>query len=274
MQQSRPPLSGRTRLYGLFADPVDHLQTPAVLNVLLDRRGIDAVFVPLHVTAEHFATTVAGMRHLRNFAAYGVSSPHKPMAARLCDELLPHARACDVVNVIRVASDGRWVGETLAGVGHLAIANRTPAKADDLASTVRRAAPACAVEAGAAFDPAAFDIVINATPPGSSWTGFDACRGLACVWGGRGGGGSDDAGAHPATARRSGARHRDRTRPRNDDAAARGGGRLSWHDCLTQATCKSEAVVFGVPSKQQWGNPSVRAGVRLCVIVSESEPAQ
>jgi len=97
MQQSRPPISGRTRLYGLFADPVGHLQTPAVLNALLDQRGVDAVFVALHVTAEHFAATVAGMRHLRNFAGYGVSIPHKPMAARLCDELLPNARACGVV---------------------------------------------------------------------------------------------------------------------------------------------------------------------------------
>jgi hypothetical protein len=33
MTQSRPPLSGKTRLYGLFADPVEHLQAPTVLNV-------------------------------------------------------------------------------------------------------------------------------------------------------------------------------------------------------------------------------------------------
>jgi shikimate dehydrogenase len=205
MQQSRPPLSGKTRLYGLFADPVDHLQTPAVLNALLDQRGVDAVFVALHVSAKHFATAVAGMRHLRNFAGYAVSIPHKPMAVRLCDELLPNARACGVVNVIRVDPDGRWIGETLdgvgmvkalaaqrpldtntrvlvvgaggvgraiavalalAGVGYLAIVNRTQAKAEDLAHTVRRAAPACAVEAGSAVNPAAFDIVINATSLG------------------------------------------------------------------------------------------------------------
>jgi shikimate dehydrogenase len=205
MQQSRPPLSGKTRLYGLFADPVDHLQTPAVLNTVLDQRGIDAVWVALHVTAEHFAPAVAGMRYLRNFAGYGVSIPHKPMAARLCDELLPNARACGVVNVIRVAPDGRWIGETLdgvgmvkalmaqrtldtntrvlligaggvgraiavalalAGVGSLAIVNRTQAKAEELTHTVQRAAPACAVEAGSAVDPAAFDIVINATSLG------------------------------------------------------------------------------------------------------------
>jgi shikimate dehydrogenase len=184
---------------------VDHLQTPAVLNALLDQRGIDAVFVALHVTAEHFAAAVAGMRHLRNCAGYGVSMPHKSIAARLCDELLPNARACGVVNVIRVAPDGRWIGETLdgvgmvkaltaqrtldtntrvllvgaggvgraiavavalAGVGHVAIVNRTPAKAEEVAHTVRRAAPACTVEVESACDPAAFDIVINATSLG------------------------------------------------------------------------------------------------------------
>jgi shikimate dehydrogenase len=189
---------------------VDHLQAPAVLNALLDQRGVDAVVVALHVLAEHFATAVAGMRHLRNFAGYGVSIPHKPMAGRLCDELLPNARACGVVNVIRIAPDGRWVGETfdgvgmvkalaaqrtldtntrvlvvgaggvgraiavalaLAGVGYLAIVNRTQAKAEDLAHTVRRAAPACAVEAGSTVDPAAFDIVINATSLGLNGQG-------------------------------------------------------------------------------------------------------
>lgn len=210
MQQSHPPISGKTRLYGLFADPVDHLQTPAVLNGLLAQRGVDAVVLPLHVTAEHLATTVAGMRHLCNFAGYAVSIPHKPMAARLCDELLPNARACGVVNVIRVDPDGRWIGETLdgvgmvkalaaqrpldattkvllvgaggvgraiavalalAGVGSLVITNRTQAKAEALADTVRRAAPTCAVEARRTVDPAAFDIVINATSLGLNGQG-------------------------------------------------------------------------------------------------------
>jgi shikimate dehydrogenase len=210
VQQSRPPLSGRTRFYGLFADPVEHLQAPAVFNELFDRRGIDALFIPLHVTAEHLAVTVAGMRHLRNFAGYGVSIPHKAMAARLCDELLPNAKACGVVNNIRVDSDSRWIGETLDGVGmvraitaqrtldansrvllvgaggvgraiavalalaavgYLAIANRTLGKAEELASMVQQAAPACAVEAGNAFDPAPFDIVINATSLGLNGQG-------------------------------------------------------------------------------------------------------
>ena len=210
MNQIRPPLSGRTRLYGLFADPVEHLQTIEAVNALLDRRGVDAVIVPLHVKAEDFEATVAGMRHLQNFAGYVVSIPHKASAARLCDELLPNASACGVVNVIRVDLDGRWIGETLdgigmvkaitaqralnvntrvllvgaggvgraiavamalTGVGYLAIANRTLAKADDLAEIVRRAAPTCVDEARSAFDPADFDIVVNATSLGLNGKG-------------------------------------------------------------------------------------------------------
>jgi shikimate dehydrogenase len=210
MQQSHSPISGRTRLYGLFADPVDHLQVPGVFNALLAQRGVDAVVVPLHVTAEHLATTVTGMRHLRNFAGYCVSIPHKGMAARLCDELLPNARACGVVNHIRVDPDSRWIGETfdgvgmvkalqaqrtldattrvllvgaggtgraiavalaLAGVGSVVITNRTQAKAEDVAATVQRAVPTCAVEVGSTVDPAAFDIIISATSLGLNGQG-------------------------------------------------------------------------------------------------------
>jgi shikimate dehydrogenase len=205
MQHSRPPLSGKTQFYGFFADPVDHLRAPTNLNARFNRQSIDAVCVPLHVTAEHFVATVAGMRHLRNFAGYLVSIPHKVMAASLCDALLPNARACGAVGVIRVDPDGRWIGETFdgvamvkaiaaqraldtttrvllvgaggtgraiavalarAGVGYVAIANRTQEKAEELAHTVRGVVPTCVTEAGSTFDPAAFDIVINATSLG------------------------------------------------------------------------------------------------------------
>ena len=205
MQEGLPPINGRTRLYGLFADPVEHLQTPAVLNELLDRRTVDAVFVPLHVTPEHLAVAVEGMRRIRNFAGFCVSIPHKAEAAGLCDELLPNATACGVVNSVRIDPDGRLIGETfdglgivkaieaqrvlnadtrvllvgaggagraiavamaLAGVGYLAIANRTRVKADDLAQTVRLAAPTCVAESGSDFNPASFDIVVNATSLG------------------------------------------------------------------------------------------------------------
>jgi shikimate dehydrogenase len=207
MAQGRPPVSTTTRLYGHFAHQTDHRPQPlaVLVNALLDQRSVDALWMPLQVPAEHFAAALAGLRHLRDFAGFTVTMPHKVTAANLCDELLPNARACGVVNAVRIDPDGRLIGETfdgvamvqaimahraidattrvllvgaggvgqaigvalgLAGVGVLAITNRTQAKADDLAQKVRHAAPACVVTTHAACDPAGFDIVINATSLG------------------------------------------------------------------------------------------------------------
>jgi shikimate dehydrogenase len=207
MPQGRPAINTTTRLYGHFAHAIGQrpMSLPALMNTLLDQRGVDALYVPLQVPAEHFAAAVAGLRHLRDFAGFVVTMPHKAAAARLCDVLLPNAQACGVVNVVRVDPDRRLIGETfdgvamvqaikayraidattrvllvgaggvgqaigvalgLAGVGSLAITNRTQAKADDLVQKVRHAAPSCVVETQAAFDPADFDIVINATSLG------------------------------------------------------------------------------------------------------------
>jgi shikimate dehydrogenase len=186
------------------------MTVPALFNALFDRHGIDALFIPFQVDAEHVATAILGMRHLRDFAGFCVTMPHKAAVAALCDTLLPHAQACGVVNTVRIDPDGRLIGESfdgigmvqaltahralntatrvllvgaggvgqaiavalaLDGVGHLAITNRTQAKAETLAQTVRRAAPACMVEVSSAVDPAGFDIVINATSLGQHGVG-------------------------------------------------------------------------------------------------------
>ncbi|MGE3539279.1 MAG: shikimate dehydrogenase [Candidatus Tectimicrobiota bacterium] len=205
MSAGRPPISGRTRLLGIFADPIDHVQTPMVFNDFLEQRGIDAVFMPLHVSPAHLEAAMLGMRHLHNFAGSTLTIPHKIAAMRHCDVLLPRALACGAVNAVRVQPDGRLLGDNYdglgmvtaitaqrplehttrallvgaggagraiavalasAGVGLLAIANRTRARADDLAHTVRQVVPTCEVETGTHFDPAPFDLVVNATSLG------------------------------------------------------------------------------------------------------------
>ena len=118
MPQGRPPVSTTTRLYGHFAHQTEHRPQPvaAVVNALLDQRGVDALYIPLQVPAEHFAAVVAGMRYLRDFAGFTVTMPHKVTAARLCDTLLPNAQACGAVNAVRIDPDGRLIGEIFDGV--------------------------------------------------------------------------------------------------------------------------------------------------------------
>jgi shikimate dehydrogenase len=187
MRQGRPPVSSTTRVFGHFAHSVGQWPHPLapIMNALLDQRGLDAMWVPLQVSPEHFTATVAGLRHLRDFAGFTVTMPHKVAAARLCDVLLPNAQACGAVNVVRIDPDRRMIGENfdgvamvqaikahraigpatrvllvgaggagqaiavalaVEGVGALAITNRTQARADELVQKVRRVAPACPFE--------------------------------------------------------------------------------------------------------------------------------
>ena len=119
MNQVSPPISGKTRFYGMFGDPVEHLRAPAALHELMNSRGVDAVLLPLHVAPEHLAEAISGIRLVRNFLGFMVSIPHKSAAADLCDEILPNARACGVVNAVRNDQDGRLIGESFAGLAWL-----------------------------------------------------------------------------------------------------------------------------------------------------------
>ena len=210
MKQGRPTVSGKTLLYGLLADPVDHLQTPAAFAELLDRRGFDATFIPLHVCSADLPAAVEGLRSIQNCLGFCVSIPHKTEVARLCDKLLPNAQACCAVNGVRFDNNRRLVGETfdglgmvraisrqrkldkntkvlllgaggvgsaigiamaLEGIGRLMIWNRTERKANDLASAVRNVAPNCNVDSNFGFKFRDFDIVINATSLGLNGLG-------------------------------------------------------------------------------------------------------
>jgi shikimate dehydrogenase len=93
MAPGHSPISGTTRFLGIFADPIDHVRTPTVFNGFLDQRGIDAVFIPLHVSPAHLEAAMLGMRHLDNFAGAALIIPHKTAAVRYCDRLL-RALAC------------------------------------------------------------------------------------------------------------------------------------------------------------------------------------
>ena len=93
MPPGRPPISTTTWLYGIFAHSIGQrpMTVPALFNALFERHGIDAIFVPLQVAAEHVAAAIEGMRHLRDFAGVCVMMPHKAAVAALYDRLLPNA---------------------------------------------------------------------------------------------------------------------------------------------------------------------------------------
>ncbi|MFS8039109.1 shikimate dehydrogenase family protein [Xanthobacter sp. AM11] len=197
-------ITGTTRLYGILADPIHHVKTPQMLNAFMAQEGIDGVTVPMHVGADDLAALMAGLKHMKNLGGLIVTVPHKTAVLDLCDEVTDSARRIGAVNTIRRTADGRLIGEMLdgkgfvggliaggiapegrsaylagaggaanaiafalaqAGVSRLTIANRTRAKAEDLADRLKDAFPGLQVDIGSP-DPSGHDIVVNATSLG------------------------------------------------------------------------------------------------------------
>lgn len=197
-------ITGSTRVLGILADPIAHVKAPSGINAIARRRGRDAVMVPLQVAPEHLAALVETLRHLKSFDGAVVTVPHKMAIVGLCDGLTDRARAIGAANVIRRTADGRIEADMLdgagfvaglkaggvdprgiaahltgaggaanaiafalaeAGIARLTLANRTRAKAEELAARVAAAFPGVPVMVGTP-DPSGHDLVVNGTTLG------------------------------------------------------------------------------------------------------------
>ncbi|GAB4167190.1 MAG: shikimate dehydrogenase [Geothermobacteraceae bacterium] len=108
-------LTGRTRVVGIFGDPVAHSLSPLMQNEAIRRAGIDAVYVPFHVTPERLPEAVSAIRALE-LTGVNVTIPHKEVVLPLLDEVTADASRIGAVNTI-VNSNGRLVGYNTDGAG-------------------------------------------------------------------------------------------------------------------------------------------------------------
>ncbi|HKN55038.1 MAG TPA: shikimate dehydrogenase [Amycolatopsis sp.] len=112
-----PPISGTTRLYVVLGDPVTQVQSPALMNPLFARLGIDAVLVPVHAKPEYLERIVDGLRCARNVDGIFVTVPHKAAVAGLADRRSPMVEITGSANALRREADGRWYADNFDGLG-------------------------------------------------------------------------------------------------------------------------------------------------------------
>ncbi|MCL4765915.1 MAG: shikimate dehydrogenase [Hyphomicrobiaceae bacterium] len=112
-------ITGRTKLFCIVADPIEHVRTPQMFNAHLESVGIDAVLVPAHVTSDRLPSLVSGLRHCENLLGIVVTLPHKIAIVDLCDELHGTARLAGAANILRREPDGRLTGANFDGIGFL-----------------------------------------------------------------------------------------------------------------------------------------------------------
>lgn len=92
-------IRGKTRILGIFGDPVAHSLSPLMQNEALAQAGIDAVYVPFHVRPENLETAVAAIRSL-DLWGVNVTVPHKEAVLRHLDVVDPAARLIGAVNTV------------------------------------------------------------------------------------------------------------------------------------------------------------------------------
>ena len=110
-------LTGKTRVLGIFGDPVDHSLSPRMQNAAIEAGHLDAVYVPFRVTKAQLCDAVRGMRAMR-MRGVNLTIPLKEAVCGLVDELDEHARLIGAVNTI-VNDDGTLKGYNTDGHGLL-----------------------------------------------------------------------------------------------------------------------------------------------------------
>jgi shikimate dehydrogenase len=117
-------ITGTTRLYVIFGDPLNKARSPETFNAIFAERGIDAVLVPGEVDAAGFADAVRGFQRLRNCDGIIVTMPHKQARCAVVDELAENGRLAGAINAARRMPDGRWIGDMFDGRGYVAALRR------------------------------------------------------------------------------------------------------------------------------------------------------
>lgn len=110
-------ITGATRVLGIFGDPVTHSRSPAMQGAALAAAGIDAVYLPFHVSAAQLPAAVRAIEAL-GLVGVNVTIPHKEAVCSLLDELDAEARLIGAVNTV-VYRQGRLVGYNTDAAGFL-----------------------------------------------------------------------------------------------------------------------------------------------------------
>jgi shikimate dehydrogenase len=105
-------------LTGSFSTPAADNPTVAMMEAAYTHHGIDARYVNCDVAKENLADAVRGATAM-GWIGFNCSLPHKVAVIDLIDELAESARLIGAVNCA-VRSNGRWIGENTDGQGFLA----------------------------------------------------------------------------------------------------------------------------------------------------------
>ena len=110
-------VSGKTRVYGVIGDPIEHTLSPVMHNAAFEALKLDCTFLAFKVKPAEVGNAIIGMRAL-TIQGLNVTMPHKEAVIKHLDEVDPTARFLNAVNTIQ-NKNGKLLGFNTDGIGAL-----------------------------------------------------------------------------------------------------------------------------------------------------------
>ncbi|MBB4825791.1 shikimate dehydrogenase [Sporosarcina luteola] len=102
--------------FAVIGDPIAQSMSPDMHSHWFAKNGLDAVYIPVHVTADRLEQAVRSLREL-GCSGWNVTVPHKSAIIEYLDDIDPYARKMGAVNTVRVMEDGSLFGMNTDGIG-------------------------------------------------------------------------------------------------------------------------------------------------------------
>src|SRR3984957_12909587 len=117
-------ISGRTTLIAHLGFPTETFTAPMIYNPWFERRGVDAIVVPMGVGAADYPAFLRSLFRLSNIRGALLTMPHKVTTVALLDEVSLGVRIGGSCNAILRRADGSLYGEMFDGEGFIRGAKR------------------------------------------------------------------------------------------------------------------------------------------------------
>ncbi|MCW4018744.1 MAG: shikimate dehydrogenase [Candidatus Bathyarchaeota archaeon] len=108
-------ITGKTAVYGVIGDPIEHSLSPTLQNAAFQALNVDCVFLAFHVLPSGVEDVLRGMRGL-GIRGLNVTMPHKNAVIAHLDEVDETAQFLGSVNTI-LNDDGKLRGFSTDGTG-------------------------------------------------------------------------------------------------------------------------------------------------------------
>ncbi|MBI5057321.1 MAG: shikimate dehydrogenase [Nitrospirae bacterium] len=110
-------VSGKTKIAGIFGNPIEHTLSPAMHNAAFKTLRLDMCYVPFRVLPENLPDAVRAVRSL-GLLGVNVTVPHKEQVIPLLDEVDREALFIGAVNTV-VNTAGKLKGYNTDGRGFM-----------------------------------------------------------------------------------------------------------------------------------------------------------